>query len=245
MFRLQPAMNPMRILLVAAACVLLLGSVPAFARDAPANQSPRIIQTVEPQFPPALISRSIYSGEARVILMIDADGKLADWLLVSYSHPLIGREATEALRQWRFEPARRNHQPVDARIELTFSFQATGMILSVTGPIPNDRFLQPEDRNTERICPPRELDAPLRPARAVGPLWPAEWKTTASEARVVLDFFVDEEGRPRMPVVRETDHDALIMPAIEALSHWRFEVPTRRGTPVIVRAVQPFRFHRR
>jgi hypothetical protein len=45
-----------------------------------------------------------------------------------------------------------------------------------------------------------------------------------------------------MPVVAEADDLALALPAVEALSHWQFEPPTRHGEPVIVRARQAFRF---
>lgn len=228
---------------------LLAALLPAFAGAAdrkppPGVELPRIIQTVEARFPHVLAQRGIYDGEARVVMLIDAEGRLADWLLLSYSHPLIGREATEALRQWRFEPARRHGERIDARVDLQFSFQASGMVVSMNGADLADRLQLPQREVIQRVCLPRELDAPLRPVRQVRPLWPADFSGD-KQARVALEFFVDEEGRARMPVVRETDDDALVLPAIEALSHWRFEPPTRGGAPVIVRAVQSFRFHRR
>ena len=65
------------------------------------------------------------------------------------------------------------------------------------------------------------------------------------EGQVVLDFYIDEQGRPRMPVVTHSDDDALNLAAVEALSHWRFVPPTRNGVPVMVRAKQSFRFYRR
>lgn len=216
------------------------------ALAAPDVQPLRIIQTVEARFPDGLTQRGIYEGEVRIALMVDADGQLADWLLISYTHPFFAREATEALRRWRFEPARREGEPVGVRTHLTIGFQATGMVVNLS---PVDLPLQfqryKEDTTTVRICGPTELDGPVTAVRTVMPLWPEGWNESTAEARAVVDFYIDDEGRPRMPVVVRSDDTALNFPAIEALSHWRFAPPTRNGQPVIVRAAQTFRFHRR
>lgn len=216
------------------------------ALAAPDVQPLRIIQTVDARFPDGLTQRGIYEGEVRIALMVDADGRLADWLLISYTHPFFAREATAALRQWRFEPARRDGAPVGIRTRLTIGFQATGMVVNLSPvdlPLQLQRFKL--DSTTVRICPPHELDEPVTPVRTVAPLWPEGWNESTGEGRAVVDFYIDEEGRPRMPVVVNSDDHALDFPAIEALSHWRFSPPTRKGQPVIVRAAQAFRFFRR
>ena len=209
-------------------------------------ERPRIIRTVEPRFPDELKNRAIYDGEVRTVVLIDGDGRLADWLLTSYTHPIFAREASEVLQQWRFEPARRHGEPVDVRTEIVFVFHASGGIVSVRADDQADRFQRRgTSTETEKVCRPSDLDSPLTPTQTVRPLWPEGWGGETKEGRVVLEFFVDQEGRPRMPVVLSTDHDLLVLAAVEALSRWRFEPPTRRGEPVLVRATQSFRFHRR
>ena len=216
----------------------------AAAAEVARLQPLRIVQTVEPPFPDALAQQGIYEGEARVVVLVDAEGRLADWLLTGYSHPLIAREATEALRQWRFEPARRDGEPIDIRSQIQFLFRASGMVVSLSPVDFSERFQHRDvGRSIERVCRPSELDKPVTPTNTVAPLWPAGWKAGNNEGRVTLDFYIDEEGRPRMPAVKQTDDEALNLPAIEALSRWRFDPPTRNGVPVIVRATQVFRFH--
>jgi len=227
------------------ACIFLSSVLAASLFAAEKIEPPQIIQTVEARFPDALAQRGIYEGEARIVLWIDAHGVLADWLLASCTHPLIGREATEVLPQWRFKPARSDGEPTDARVTLTFGFRASGMIVSINGPELWDRLTPPADNLIERVCRPQDLDAPVAVLKAVRPLWPADWKSDAREGRVLLDFFIDENGRARMPVVAEADDPALGPAAIEALSHWEFAAPTRRGEPVIVKARQSFKFTRR
>jgi TonB family protein len=209
----------------------------------PDDRSFRVIRTVEPRFPDALVRRGIYAGEASVVMLVDGGGRLADWLLTSYSHPQFGREATEALRQWRFEPAQRGGQPIGVRSEMVFSFQVSGLVLSVTSADFTERLQdRPARPPIRRVCPPHELDAPVATVRTVQPLWPQELDPGINEVNVVLDFYIDEQGRPRMPVVIRSDNAAFDFAAIEALSHWQFVPPTRGGMPVIVRATQAFRF---
>ena len=207
----------------------------------------RIIRTVDPRFPDALVRRGIYEGDASVVLLVDAEGRLADWLLIGFSHPYFGREATEVLPKWRFEPARRDGVPCDSRTELTFNFEAAGVVLSMSPLEHAERFQhRSADEHRQRLLArPSELDAPVAPIRRVAPLWSTEWSADLAEANVTLDFYIDGEGRPRMAGVLRSDDDALNGAAIEALSHWRFEPPRRNGLPVIVRATQVFRFHRR
>ena len=64
--------------------------------------SPLIIeQTVEPQFPNALAFSPISSGTANIVLNVDADGKLVDLLVASYTNRAFADEAVTVLRRWR------------------------------------------------------------------------------------------------------------------------------------------------
>lgn len=225
--------------------LLLLLAGPGWAE--PADVQPlRIIRTVEPRFPDLLSRRGVYEGEARVVVHIDAEGRLADWLLTSYSHPFFGREATEVLRQWRFEPARRNGEAIGVRTEMVFGFQTSGMVISVTtGDLMERLHRRGNQTAVHRVSQPHELDEPIAALQRVAPLWPEDFTPAEREARVTVDFYIDEEGRPRMPVVVQSDDEALNFAAIEAISHWRFAPPLRQGAPVMVRARQSFRFFRR
>jgi hypothetical protein len=89
----------------------------------------------------------------------------------------------------------------------------------------------------------RELDHPLTVLEQASPRNPG--RLVDPEGRggtAVLDFIIDETGRPRVPVVVRTDHLGFAVAAAEALESWRFEVPRRGGTPVAVRAQQVFVF---
>jgi TonB family protein len=59
---------------------------------------------------------------------------------------------------------------------------------------------------------------------------------------VIVDFFIDENGKLRMPAIQRADHDELASLAVAAMLQWKFEPPTRQGVPVLVRAKQVFHF---
>jgi TonB family protein len=94
------------------------------------------------------------------------------------------------------------------------------------------------------VSQPVELDHPVAVLRSVNPPRPEKTgpTTTVHRGTATVDFYVDESGRPRMPVVVETTNPGYAEAAVGALNEWRFAAPTRRGQPVVVRVRQQFVF---
>lgn len=205
----------------------------------------RIIQTTEPQFPVALDTLTVSNGEACVLINVDADGKLADWLVLSYTHKAFADETVRALQEWRYEPARLNGERIGVRVPVTFTFETKGRIVSA---IPTDYFEYfvrswRGEYVIFQVCRPQELDQPLQVLKAVKPRYAADGKRPGgANGRILLDFYVDETGRPRMPVVMNATDNLLAAAAVNALEQWRFAVPTRGSMPVAVHAQQEFVF---
>lgn len=78
-----------------------------------------------PRYPPAARRRGI-EGEVllRVFVGVDGTAETVE-VLRSSGHALLDREAQEALRRWRFEPARAAGQPVAATVEIPVTFRLT------------------------------------------------------------------------------------------------------------------------
>ena len=49
----------------------------------------QIIQTLVIQFPTHVSLSAVDDGEVRVLIWVDEQGKLRDWLVTGYSHPLF------------------------------------------------------------------------------------------------------------------------------------------------------------
>ena len=217
----------------------------AFGADLWDDRTLRIVQTTQANFPVSLAAEGVGEGEVRVVLNVDADGKLVDYLVTAYTRREFAEELVGHLRDWKYEPARQRGEPVGSRVEVAFAFQARGMVLSLsphdTAAITTNRILRPELMSL--VCRASELDEPVRTLHVVAPQHPGRHVSPPPAQRtVVIDFYIDMEGRPRIPVVLRAPHEFYANAAAEALMQWRFNPPSRRGQPMIVRATQQFSF---
>jgi TonB family protein len=231
---------PTRPKLAAAAMVTAL----LFASTATGEITPpKIIQTEPARFPAALDFTAITEGEAELVLNIDRTGKLTDAIAIGYTHKAFAREALDAVRRWRYEPARAFGEPIDRRLKLTLHFSSQMRIVTLTpGETPASRLRKagvPE--GITLLCEVDDLDSPIKVLHPATPVHPGR---TASlpNGRTVLDFYVDETGRARLPLVAESTHPAFSFAAVKALQDWRFAAPKRKGRPAIVRMQQEFVF---
>jgi TonB family protein len=236
-------MKPLSALLIG--CALWLTG-PAFGQlgsVVPEWQSLTIVQTCRPVFPFQLTQAGVISGEAQVAINTDANGKLMEWLVVAYSHPEFAHEAVDAIKRWRFVPARLRGEPVGTTIEIYFYFEAKGVVVSTTNAdILARASMFFSSRDAYQPCSLRDLDRIPTPLTAVAPLYSGALADRGVKGRVTVDFFIDETGVARLPSVSSHDNSELTALSIEALRQWKFEPPTRNGKPVLVRATQVFNF---
>lgn len=226
-------------------CVSLL-SVSPLAVLAAAFENPTFEMTTEPQMPAVLVMDGLREGKVVFALDIAADGRLSDWLVTAASHEALIRPCVEAVREWRFKPARIEGAPVPARIELTINLSQTGAVVSRTAAdVVTDMFESIAGRrNDYEVCPASEVDRPLVATNRVSPEYARDAQTLGVSGRVRVHFYVDERGNVRLPAVPADTHPYLSSIAVEAMRGWKFEPPTRRGRPVLVSAVQEFDFGR-
>ncbi len=235
--------SPVRVLAtIAAACLAAAASVWA---EAPSDRPLQVIQTTEPRFPVTTDTITLSSGEARVLINVNAEGKLVDWLVLSYTQPAFAQVAVQAVRDWRYEPAIKDGQPVGVRMALEFTFRAEGKVISTLPVQMYDNFVSSlfGPLTHREVCRAGELDHPLQIVRSVRPKYAgAAWKDGPPAGHVLLDFFVDGTGRPRMPIVIRATDPRFAAAATAALEQWRFSPPLRGGQPVAVQVQQEFDF---
>ncbi|MEN9601608.1 MAG: hypothetical protein RIS56_1214 [Verrucomicrobiota bacterium] len=75
------------------------------------------------------------SGEAKVSLVIDAEGKVHDVEVVSSSHPLLGDAAVVAASKWEYNAGVKAGVPVNVRIEVTVNFRLAQGTASSPAPV--------------------------------------------------------------------------------------------------------------
>ncbi len=76
---------------------------------------------VNPIYPEELKSQKL-AGSATLRCHVDRDGNVSAVELVSATHPAFGAAALEAVRQWRFAPAVKDHHYVAQTAELPITF---------------------------------------------------------------------------------------------------------------------------
>jgi TonB family protein len=149
------------------------------------------------------------------------------------------------LRQWTFEPAQLNGQPVAAVSEVAVQFNVEGPVLvSTTGIEPMESWIYrlTQTRTVVRAHDLRELDRVPRLVATVAPAHAGGRSDRGLTGDVTVHFYIDESGAVRLPYVDPTENTDLAALAVPALQQWRFEVPTCHGQPVVVKASQRFHF---
>lgn len=233
-------------------CLLLfIVSLGCFVGIAPAAQdySPmKINQTVGVMYPTEVSQLGITSGDVAIVISIDETGKLTDYLITAYSHPKFADRAVEALKRWKFEPARLADEPHSATAELTFHFETRGPILvSLTANSYLELLnlqLRPSIYSYS-ACRLSQLDRIPVPTKVVQPGLPLAAKDLKKKLVVTVHFYIDEHGQVRLPAVdRESSQaaEAFAAEALAAVSQWQFEPPLSHGQPVLVAARQDFNF---
>jgi TonB family protein len=204
----------------------------------------QIIQTEAPRFPLVLNDSPVMNGDATVAIHVDQDGRLTDWLVTGYSRKEFADTAVAALKVWRFDPSRVDGVPWSSVQEVHFDFSRTGVVVSVSG---LDFFMNRIDeiasgRFAYRSRTLRELDQIPVPVHVVSPVNPT-LNNGEKKRTVAVDFYIDEEGRVRLPSVSRADvGTACAASAVDAVKQWRFEPPLYRGRPTLVSVRQEFNF---
>jgi TonB family protein len=208
------------------------------------QMSLRIIQTDEPRFPLKLENSPVMKGDATVAIRVDQAGRLTECLVTGYSRKEFADTAVAELKAWRFDPSRVNGVPWSSVQEVHFDFSRTGVVVSLTG---FDTMVSQVDKVVKgryvyrsRSLP--ELDRIPTSVHVVSPVSPilpgGEKKRT-----VAVDFYIDEDGRVRMPSVSRADiGTACASYALDAVKQWRFEPPLYRGQPALAFVRQEFNF---
>lgn len=234
----MPRVIPRRARLLAlAACALTLAQAAV-----PGNVPWKVHQTSRAAFPERMMRSGVTRGEARVRLSVSEEGKLLDALVVACTERDFGDEALRAARTWRFDPERVNGASVGVVADILFTFVVNGTVaIDQRAPSGLDDDGRDEAKGY-RAAGMKSLDRIPEPTHVVSPSFPPEWRARGLTGTAIVEFYIDETGAVRIPLVVTATHPELDASAVTAVGQWKFQSPTRRGQPVLARAEQVFRF---
>jgi len=84
-------------------------------------QVARLLKSVPPVYPPIARSNHV-SGDVTLDAFIDANGNVTELKVVS-GPPILRQAATDAVRHWKYDPARLNGRPVAIHLDVTVKFR--------------------------------------------------------------------------------------------------------------------------
>jgi periplasmic protein TonB len=98
---------------------LVFGSMPAIAEDG--LEAPVPVRMVPPKFPPEM-RREGTGGVVTVRCTIDEKGNVTEPEVEKASNPAFIQPAIDALRKWKFKPAKRGGTPVALKVSIPIQF---------------------------------------------------------------------------------------------------------------------------
>lgn len=214
-------------------------AVPAALADAFEIQRegpPGLSRYVAPRFPDFAKHRGISVGNVLLAIAWDERGRPADVVVLNASFPAFGESAVDAAREWR--------RPAGEKVVQTYNLQfELGGVITVISKMLTDYAAEMRADRPPRAVMPEELDAEPRAIDQPMPTVPASAVGTDT-GRVVVEFYIDQDGRVRAPVVHHATSDEFARAALEAMSRWRYETPRRHGQPVVTSLRWAFDFKR-
>ncbi|HTU00159.1 MAG TPA: TonB family protein, partial [Candidatus Sulfotelmatobacter sp.] len=241
--------KPMRNTRIIVLCIASFFGPMAFAQIGLPEYVPlKINQTVDASYPPSMVTAGVKSGAASVAISVDDSGQLTDYVVTAYTNSAFAEEALAALRKWTFEPARIYGAPRNSKADLTFRFELNGVaVVSMDVILYNElvHFKIAPNSDVYSACTLSQLDRIPSPTKVVNPVYPKELARSSHGGHVQVEFYIDPQGRVRMPSVTKETIEAnaeLAAVAVMAVAQWQFAPPMSKGRPVLVLAYQDFNF---
>lgn len=113
----------MKTILPLLAFAFAMGTFAMPARAADGMEPPVPVRTVAPKFPEEM-RRAGNSGIVTVSILIDEKGNVTDPKVVKASNDAFSEPAIEALKKWKFKPAKKDGEAVAIRVSIPVQFNA-------------------------------------------------------------------------------------------------------------------------
>jgi TonB family protein len=184
----------------------------------------------------------VTQGTVVVAFERGARNRAGDVLVLESTDSRFADAALDAIREWRFAAHASGGGVVEDAPVVRFLF-TTGSIAVVpltAGPRTGDRRTIRADSAVE-LPNFSHLDAPPKALASPAPGFPVALRGRLSQGTVVVKYFVDPQGKVRLPVVVSASDPAFGAAALAAIREWRYEPPRIDGRPVV--ALERHSFH--
>ena len=225
------------------ALLVVLGALSTVAVRAE-FESFKVDPTFKPQLSPVMLMQGVTEGTVVIAIDLSETGQITDHLVLGSTHPALVDPCVDALKSWKFTPARLNGSPVPVQSELTVNYSAQGVVISRPAVLDLDQQMQRVFgyKFVSRRRATHELDHAVAPVSVVAPRYAIQAEKDGVKGQVRVHFYIDEKGSVRLPAIEGEAHPYLSSQALAAVREWRFSPPTSNGKPVLVAVRQDFQF---
>jgi TonB family protein len=238
------AMTTPRLLL----CLTALAFVASLGAQAPNNaesiQTLRVKNFVMPVFPDYVQLTGNSKGIVTVAIGRDAEGYVTDVLVLTSTHAQLSRSVVDAVKKWKFAlpanlaPAGKEIYPV---VRFVFSAQGIAVVSALTGSLDSKERADVDDSPV--LLPSfANLDSVPQPINHPLPTFTGSAAARAVGSTATVRYFVDEEGKVRVPVVTECSSPEVGQAALSAVEQWTYEPPRAAGHATIALETGVFTF---
>lgn len=203
--------------------------------------------TIKVQFPGTAFFEGVATGRATVGVMLDQTGRPTDFLLIRCTKAYFGQALLDEAQRQGYTPKRLSGVAVPGTFTFSYHFEPPEGLTNISS-------FEAASRRAEEVQggagfvfephPEAELDGgQLEPIRLKIPvLPPSHVRPGKHPVRVLMSFYVDEQGRVRLPDVVSALAPELVADAVQALQQWAFKPPTIKAKPVLVRTMRAVTF---
>lgn len=112
---------------------------------------------------------------------------------------------------------------------------------ALLAPLAQSKPAEPASPQAE-VFDVKDVDTPPKLLKRTRPRYPVELRRANVSGQALLQFVVDEKGRPRDIAVLKADHRDFAASAVKSVEEYRFEPALKNGQPVRVRLHAPIVF---
>jgi TonB family protein len=229
--------------------VLLTGGLPATSAGTADDErmvNPELLWPLSINMPMDIAHLIHPQHEARVILRIDPEGKVVDWVALSLPHYRLFDPLDRALREALFTPATIDGEAVMLDTSVTIPIGEAGyygVLVMTPATYIEGRIDQiAGGLNGMGLCGPGGLDKPLKLLSEGNPVAFLDEDGTPVKGSVDVDFYIDQDGVPRIVRPDQGANAFLQEAAMRTVQQFRFIPPRQGGRRVIVHATMQVRF---
>jgi TonB family protein len=202
--------------------------------------TPPVVKVVAPVVYPFKLLQDNITGSAKVTVIVDPEGNVREVQILEATHPEFGLATRGMVQSSEFEPATKDDKPTWGifTLEQRFSRDAKGTEITQAA----DEILKKLKSGKQDMDATSALDSLPMALYKPRPAYPPHLLKEGIGDRVMIEFFIDEDGLVQLPRIVESKNDELAWIALTALSRWHFEPPLRHGRPTVTRIKLPINF---